>query len=502
MRQKYIAKSANSPIISISTFTSVFVFVLMLISISCTKLVEVDAPVSSVNAENVYTNDATAIAVLTGMYSRMVQRAGSFTGIDGLSLKAGLSADEFTLFSNVTSPNLLAYYRNNLSAITRVGTEFWSGWYQSIYYCNSALEGITASGLLSEDVKKQLIGEAKFLRAFFHFYLVNTYGDVPIVLTTDYTVNSFVSKTSRDQVLQQIIADLKDAEELLSENFLNGSLQPYIGTPERVRPSKWAAKAMLARAYLYKKDYVNAELKATEVINEPMFNLSNTTDVFLRADFGNNEAIWQLQPVIAGWNTEDARVFVLNGPRGNNRPVQLSKSLLDAFEPGDKRRSDWVRDTLINSAPVKYVFKYKNAKLDNDVTEYLMVLRLAEQYLIRAEARAALNNLQGAVEDLNALRSRARLEPTADVPDPLPALDPTTLSQSQVLDKVMTERRIELFSEWGHRWYDLKRTNRIDAVMTVAAPIKGGAWESFKQLYPIPNSEIERNKNMVQNTGY
>lgn len=500
MSQLRIEKNAKA----INTSTSIIVSILLLIimSIGCTKLVEVNPPVTDVNAENVYTNDATATAVLTGMYSRMAQGAGSFTGINGLSVRAGLSADEFALFGNVTTPRLLAYYQNNLSAVTGFGTEFWAGWYQSIYYCNAALEGLAASNFLSEGVKRQLIGEAKFLRAFFHFYLVNTFGDVPVVLTTDYTVNSFVTRTPREQVLQQIITDLKDAEEFLSEDFLNGSLQPYDGTAERARPSKWAARAMLARAYLYSKNYTNAEQKATEVINASVFSLANTSDVFLRADLDNKEAIWQLQPVVAGWNTEDARVFVLSGSFGNSRPVQLSKSLLEAFEPGDNRRSNWVRDTVIRGSSIKYIFKYKSAKLDNPVTEYLMVLRLAEQYLIRAEARAALNKLQEAVEDINILRTRARAEPTVDVPDPLPALDAGALSQSQILDKVRAERRIELFSEWGHRWFDLKRTNSIDSVMTVAAPIKGGTWESYKQLYPIPNTEIERNKNMVQNTGY
>jgi hypothetical protein len=478
--------------------------ILFIISLfmSCTKLVEVNAPVTSVNAENVYTNDATATAVLTGIYSLMSQGTGGFTGLNGLSLRCGLSADEFTLFSNVTTPRLLAYYQNNLAAITGFGTEFWASWYTSIYYCNSALEGLARSQSISKDVKKQLNGEAKFMRAFFYYYLVNVYGDVPIVLSTDYTVNSLVSKKTKDLVLQQIIADLRDAEELLSEQFLDGSLQPYVGMSERLRPSKWAAKALLARVYLYKKDYANAEIKSSEIINEPQFSLSNLDDVFLNAGLGSREAIWQLQPVNAGWNTEEARVFVINGPRGNSRPVQLSKSLLDAFEVGDARRSNWVRDTVINGATIKYVFKYKNAKLDDPVTEYLMVFRLAEQYLIRSEARVFQGNLQGGVQDINTLRSRARAEPTVSVPDPLPALNAAVLTQPDILNKIMLERRIELFSEWGNRWFDMKRMGTIDAVMAIATPIKGGSWESFKQLYPLPSSEMERNKNMVQNNGY
>jgi hypothetical protein len=493
-------QKGTAKVINIST--KITACMLIAAFISCTKLVEVDPPVTNVNADNVYTNDITATAVLTGLYTRLAQGVGGFTGIDGISVRAGLSADEFAILGNVTASKILAYYRNNLSVSTGLGSELWAGWYQSIYYCNAAVEGIATSKAISEGAKEQLMGEAKFLRAFLHFYLLNTFGDIPIVLTTDYKVNSFLGKTLKDKVYLQIISDLKEAEELLSENFLNGSLQPYVGEVERVRPSKWAAKAMLARVYLYTKNYVNAEQKASEVIDAPLFAMANTGNTFLRAGLGNKEAIWQLQPVISGWNTEDARVLLLNGAIGNNRPVQLSKSLLTVFEPGDKRRIDWVRDTVIAGNPVKYVFKYKSAKLNNSVTEYLMVLRLAEQYLIRAEARAAQDNLQGAVNDLNILRNRARAMPTVDVPNPLPDWDAGVLSKVQVLDKVMGERRIELFSEWGHRWYDLKRTNTIDVVMTTAAIAKGGIWDSYKQLYPIPTSEIERNYNMVQNSGY
>jgi len=127
--------------------------------------------------------------------------------------------------------------------------------------------------------------------------------------------------------------------------------------------------------------------------------------------------------------------------------------------------------------------------------EYDIVLRLAEQYLIRAEARAKQNNLTGtgsAIIDLNVIRNRAGLS------------DTTITVQENMLNAILLERRKELFTEWGHRWFDLKRTGKIDAVMQAYAPVKGTTWESYKSLYPIAQKQIDLNPGMAgqQNPGY
>jgi len=121
------------------------------------------------------------------------------------------------------------------------------------------------------------------------------------------------------------------------------------------------------------------------------------------------------------------------------------------------------------------------------------VLRVAEQYLIRAEARAHLNKLNDAIDDINVIRARASL-------GGLPYLQ----EQNGVLDAVAKERQIELFAEWGHRWFDLKRTGKIDSVMSQITPQKigGGMWNSYQQLYPIPRGEMISDPNLTQNNGY
>ena len=120
-------------------------------------------------------------------------------------------------------------------------------------------------------------------------------------------------------------------------------------------------------------------------------------------------------------------------------------------------------------------------------SEYYMVLRLTEQYLIHAEASAEQNKLADAIADINLIRRRAGLP---DLPD--------SLDQAQTLSAIMQERRIELFAEWGHRWLDLKRTGQADAVL---GPIKT-TWQTNAQLYPIPLSELQSDSKLTQNAGY
>jgi hypothetical protein len=195
------------------------------------------------------------------------------------------------------------------------------------------------------------------------------------------------------------------------------------------------------------------------------------------------------------WNTEDARFFVIpTTGLSDPYPVYLSKNLLDSFETGDLRRTDWIgkyTDPIVSpNVDYFYAYKYKSATLNNPVTEYAVVLRLAEQYLIRAEARAQQNNVSGAEDDLNTIRTRAGLPNT------------TAYDKDTLLADILHERQVELFTEWGHRWFDLKRTGKVNALMSIVTPQKGGTWNQNWQLYPVPQLELDRAPNLTQNTGY
>jgi starch-binding outer membrane protein, SusD/RagB family len=470
------------------------ILLLLLTQSGCTKLVEVNTPITEITGASVYNSDATASAVLTGIYTNLSSSYfPSPGGLTSMSVFPSLSADELSVFGNF-NPTYLAYYTNSLTS-TNVGSgDFWDNIYQVIYVVNSAIEGLTPSTSLTPAVKQQLLGEAYFIRAFCYFYLVNLYGDVPLVTGIDYSVNGILPRAPKLQVWQQITADLQTAQSLLIANYLDASLLTQ--TNERVRPTLGAASALLARAFLYQQQWDSAIAASTEVINnKSLYSLDTLNGVFLA---NSNEAIWQLQPVNAGQNTQDAILFVLppSGPDGSSFPVYLDTILVNAFEPGDIRRANWVDSVIAGGITYYYPYKYKALPSQpvNNIypppTEYEMVLRLAEQYLIRAEAEIEKNDLSGATADLNTIRSRAGLANT------------TAATQTELLNAIYHERQVELFTEWGHRWLDLKRTGNVTATMSVVTPLKGGSWSDYKQWYPISLHEIQYDPNLVQNSGY
>src|SRR6202012_219133 len=162
-------------------------------------------------------------------------------------------------------------------------------------------------------------------------------------------------------------------------------------------------------------------------------------------------------------------------------------------DSGDNRKIAWLDSTIYNGIVYYFPYKYKiGPKQQSDgstPTEYYMVLRLAEQYLIRAEAEAngAGAGINAAITDLDIIRHRAGLADYSGPTDP-----------ASVKNAILHERRIEFFAEWGNRCLDLKRTGEADSVLI---PIKP-QWQSYQQLYPIPLSDINQAPNLTQNAGY
>ncbi|MEO3402809.1 RagB/SusD family nutrient uptake outer membrane protein [Mucilaginibacter sp. CAU 1740] len=449
---------------------------------SCKKFVEINPPSDQLTGANIYNDPGTAAGVLTSIYHQL--SVGSFAaGGNSLSVDGGLSADELDLL-NKNEDYSLRFYINKLSANTNP-PRFWSEFYEFIFRANSAIKGLNASHSLNDKVKVQLLGEAKFIRALCYFYLVNLYGDVPLILTTDPKETGNISRTHKTVVYQQIIVDLLDAQRQLNENYLKADALTQI-EDERARPNRATATALLARVYLYLNQSANAEKQSTVIIEDSRYILLDSlNDVFLK---NSKEAIWQLQPINSG-NTPDGGYFI---PTGDAPSVFLSNDLFQSFQSNDKRKFQWIGSITANGNSYSYPFKYQ-IKISFDAPqEYTMVFRLGEQYLIRAEARAISGNLSGARDDLNKIRHRAGL---GDTP---------AGTQTEILDAILNERRHELFSEWGNRWFDLKRTGKIDQVMSTVTPQKGGTWSPNWALYPIPQTDINRDPALAghQNPGY
>ncbi|RFN60336.1 RagB/SusD family nutrient uptake outer membrane protein [Marixanthomonas ophiurae] len=446
-------------------------FTLIILFISCEDYLEVDFPQDQLTGNEVFNNEATATAVLTDMYAKLRDNT-LLTGTQGLSYYMGLYADELDYYGSVGNDAFNFYNHTILPTNNSIGS-IWNRSYNLIYSSNSLIEGVSNSTSLTEDEKQNLLGEGYFIRGFVHYYLLQLFGDIPYIKTTDYEINNQVKRMTADKVYQNIIEDLVHARDLLSQEYLTG---------ERIRPNKGSASALLARVYLYNGQYSKATMESSLILENNKYSLvSNLDDVFLK---NSASTIWQLKPQ-NGSTTKEGFTFII--PTAPPVDVALRPAFVDSFEIGDNRRSNWVGEVADGTGTYYFPFKYKQRDETGSSLEYSIVFRLAEQYLIRAEARAFENNLVGAKRDLNIIRNRAGLSDT----------DAST--KTDILNAIQKERKFELFTEHGMRWFDLKRTGTANNILS---PIKPG-WKVTDVLFPLPENELLINQNLQpQNPGY
>ncbi len=293
---------------------------------------------------------------------------------------------------------------------------------------------------------------------------MNYFGAIPIKITpTIGTGNLNVEKNPVSEVFTQIIADLTYAEANLTAS-----------ASTKTRASKYAATALLARVYLYQKNYTLAYQKANDVIKNGGYTLLPNFSTIFASD-GSAETIFEVEFDQINRN----RIAEYNFPKTLNgrAEVKPDPGLIAAYTPTDTR----LATTFAYSGANAYANKYNDLSLGD---KNVIVLRLAEMYLIKAEAEAHLStglisNVQG---NINNIRHRANLTDTdaATMPDLLLAIE--------------KERRLEFAFE-GHRWFDLVRTNRAIGLLP-------NLTKSYQMLFPIPLSELNTNTKMTQNTGY
>ncbi|MBI5370599.1 MAG: RagB/SusD family nutrient uptake outer membrane protein [Sphingobacteriales bacterium] len=448
--------------------------VILGINSGCRKFTDPGQPETQLTSHTVFASDATATAAQLAIYAQM-EGNGFFYE---LSTATGLSADELVNYMSFT--DRIDLYNNNLRPENTNVSGLWNRMYELIYKANAVYEGLGRSEALSAAVKNQISGESLFVRAFLHFCLLQLFGDIPVITGTDYVQNAGAVRQNKEIVFDQIERDLLLSAELLSGSYVNAA---NASTSERTRPNKYAVRALLARVYLYQGKWSSAEAAASEVIaSNSMYTLcTDLNKVFLK---NSTESIWQLQATVPGFNSYAGALYPFSSMPSN---ISLSQVLLGSFESGDRRLQSWVKTITAGGNNYSYAYKYKAGQNTGAITEYTMVIRLAELYLIRAEARAQQSLLTSAAADLNILRGRANLPP-------VPA---TTLQE--LLSEVERQRRSELFTEAGDRWTDLRRTGRLDSIM---GSVKGANWSGTDRLYPIPQTEIDRNSQMTQNPGY
>jgi hypothetical protein len=455
-------------------FSSLYVLMLGLFLNSCDSFVEVDLPSDQLIANGVFEEKSTANAAMTEVYAK-IRGAGLLTGsADGLSVALGNYSDELDFYGE-SYLGTLSYYNNSLTAANIDAKSLWDSSYNQIYSANAMIEGVEHSKTLSQEGKDQLQGEALFVRSLIHFYLANVFGAVPYVTTTDYKTNRNIARTAVAAIYAKAKADLETTIVLLPENYV---------VADRTRPNKYAAQALLARISLYEGSWDEASNAVSAVLNHTQLYAfeSDLSKIFLNT---STTTIWQLSPENEGGNTYEGASFIFSGGRP---PLSaISTRLMSGFESGDLRKAEWTKEVTNGSQTWYHPNKYKQKENTSTSMEFSIIFRTGELYLIRAEARARAGDLIGAKEDLNIIRNTAGLA------------DTNALSQEEILQAILQERRIELFTEFGHRFFDLKRFGVINPVLSAVKP----GWDSNDALFPIPETELSLNPNLEpQNSGY
>ncbi len=378
--------------------------------------------------------------------------------------------------------------------------EIWAGQYDGIGRVAYALKYLPDMNLPQAE-KDRYIGELKFLRAYFYWNLVRMYGGVPKidkVLESQQDITTASVRASASEIYAFIEADCLDAI---------AKLPATITASENGRVSKYAAYALLAKAYLYQKRYTDAKAMSDIIINSSKFALLNDYSmIWKEAGEFSVESIWEVNAIGTGSTPKGVQQYSSVQdirPRGwgFNTP---STDLANAYETNDKRKaatimfrgqSLWDGEVVPADAPnERYNYKSYVSRTreswsgDQDQTnKNLRIFRYGEILLIKAEAEMELNNLPAAKDALNLIRKRAGLANT------------TAATQGEFRDAIYNERRFEMAFEHD-RTFDLRRTGRAGAVLRA----KGINYVNGKHdLFPIPQVQIDRSNGiLIQNPGY
>lgn len=423
-------------------------------------------PTASIDAGTALNTKRGIDLALNGAYRNMI--SGNLWGRDE-SVYTDLYSDNLDFTGTFQTDREVS-----LRAVTTANTDIsnmWTQAYIGINRANNILDAAPTVSDATEADKAQERGEALFIRGLYYGMLVRWFGGVPILLKHSEGVDesSFVARNTQLEVYTQIEKDLEEAVTLLPETRLNG------------RATRGAANALLARVYLDEGKNDKARDKATAVIGAGAGVLYG-----LNASFADNfrtknskESIFELQSTIN--STNSLAFWYFPSALGGRFGFSPSKSLCQAFEATDVRRGitmGFTGTALLTCDNVRYGNKYTRINTQDD---NLPVLRLAEMYLIRAEANARLGAADNIVlADINAVRARASATPSV------------AAGKTALLDAVLAERRLELAME-DQRFFDLRRFGVATTVLAIA---------DTKLVFPIPQSERDVNPNLTQNAGY
>jgi hypothetical protein len=417
-----------------------FLIAVIMIFSSCSKQLNI-YPHSAVSIENISSKDVDQL--LNGVYNK-VQNAPQresyimFDLIGGNLIQARGSGGILPLINSILRPE-----GSMMSAA-------WNGYYSALYQVNSLLEA--ASALPPSQKKDEVLGIVHFFRGYIYYNLVTRWGGVPIL-----------KKNTQDKVA-------RDSEKEVW-SFVESELQQAIdGAPSFSGynyVSKQAAMALMARTKLAEGKKSEAAALAEEIINSGIFKLDDFTKIFRDQD--NREEIFAFSNLTAESSITISTLFYTYAhPVKGSYVYAPSNDVMNLYDDADKRKSISIDIYEGNNV----INKYPSGQSGTDP---IIITRLAEMYLISAEAQG----MQG-LNRLNELRNARGLT----------AVHPA--NDSDYLNDVYTERRRELLAE-GFRWYDLVRTGRARQELGIS--------EAQLKL-PLPEKELVLNPLLEQNPGY
>lgn len=466
------------------------------------------SPYSSLTPENFFKNESDAKSAVLAAYSNF-SNTTVFNQFVEVVQSQGTDDAEWGYGRNTNNTNKNDFDKIKYTPESNLIYSVWVGYYSAINNCNYAIDNITAMSAdkISDTKRVQLIGEAKFLRAYFYFGLVRYFGDVPLVTKqTTSLENLKVPRDPKEDVYKLIIADLEDAS-------ANLPTKAQYATADLGRATKGAALSLLAKVYLTREEWQKAVDATSQVLTLGYSLCDKYADNFDLTKENGKESIFEIQ-YLAGdgnpgsiYNGYFRPPFVtINGWAGyGDNPV--TKNLWDAYATGDTRRNVCIRlytkaEYPGMSATILYPY-YCNKYLDlssistrSNSGNNQPVLRYSDVYLMRAEALGRLNaSNPEAYEYLNKVRRRAYGVP---VDQPASCDIQPELSKEDFVDTIIKERRLELAFE-GHRWFDLVRTKKLKEAMMAQNPEIGAIVEEKHLMFPIPQLEIDANEMLEQN---
>lgn len=489
----------------------------ILLMASCKNYLDVP-PQSQIEEEAIRRDPKAAEQLVTGVYNSMWNGGMHGFSFVGITNTASDDADVGS-YPGDQADNLALLDRIAFTANIYSLNDTWIGYYQGIAKVNQALEKIPLSPA-DESVKNRLMGECRFLRAYFYFNLVRIFGGVPkldrVPTVAEANSDRFQVKAPVDSIYAFIISDLEFA---LKNTAAKGTPDFKSG-----RASKAAAAGLLAKAYLYRQNWQRAFSLTDSIITQKLGPYSLAADyagIFKQAGDNNEETVFEIQTgVNVACNAAIPTYVICQGPRAGGRGGWAdlgwglgtpSQSLVDEYEPGDKRKAGTIiliqpngtvlwdgyripgRDSVQNDYYNYKAYHSRNAEAYCGSVDYipknLKILRYAEVMLIHAEAALAMGNSGAALQDVNALRTpRAGLAPL------------TTVDRHAIWH----ERRVELAMEHD-RYFDLVRQNRVEPGRAAAVFAKHGKTfrAGINDVFPIPQQQIDLSQGRLkQNTGY